>query len=158
MCHKLIVCQDIAVALHGILSDDWFFSYTDEIVTDAVHKLELGKLASATAVANAILKAHPFTQWDDADTNGYRSLFNDLCDVIDPILNDYAKFCARQMVLEPILSARKRRAPRKTLAVSADQRKAMDQYLATIARVAALKSRVFPANVVDLVHYRAMRS
>jgi hypothetical protein len=156
MCHKLTLCQDIAAKLHDVLTDDWFFSYTDEIVVGAVHALSPGQLKSTTTVAHAIMKAHAFTQWDKPNTNGYRQLFTDICDAIDWILNDYAKFLGRQMELEPVLTARSKARPRKVLPLTRQQTKAFENYIATIARNKALAGRQFPPNVVDLVQYRAI--
>lgn len=157
MCHKLTLAQDIAAKLHDVLTDDWFFSYTDELVAGAVHALSPGQLKSTTTVATAIMKAHAFTQWDQPNTNGYRQLFTDICDAIDWILSDYAKFLTRQLVLEPVISTRAKPRPRKVMPLTRQQEKVFENYLATIARNKALARRNFPANVVDLVQYRAMR-
>lgn len=158
MCHKLTLCQDIAAKLHDVLSDDWFFSYTDEIVAAAVHALSPGQLKSTTTVAHAIMKAHPFTQWDKPGTENSRLLFRDICDAIDWILSDYAKFLARQMDLAPVLTGRAKVRRRDAIPATPEQRRALENYAAVIARNKALAGRQFPPNVVDLVQYRAMRA
>lgn len=158
MCHKLTLAQDIAARLHDVLTDDWFFSYSDEIVAGAVHALSPGQLKSTTTVAAAIMKAHPFTQWDKPGTENSRLLFRDICDAIDWILNDYAKFLGRQMELEPALCGRAKARQRKAMPTTPEQRKALENYVAVIARNKALAGRQFPPNVVDLVQYRALRA
>lgn len=158
MCHKLTLAHDIAAKLHDVLTDDWFFSYSDEIVVGAVHALKPGQLKSTTTVAAAIIEAHPFTQWDSPGSENHRLLFRHICDAIDWILNDYAKFLGRQMVLEPVVSKRAKPRPAKVLQATAEQRRTMDEYVAAIARSKAIAGRYFPANVVDLVQYRALRA
>lgn len=152
---NLDLATDIAARLHETWTDAWFHQGTREIIVEAVRVLSPGDLKSTTKVATAIIKANPFSELMHADDDSYLSL---ICEDIDQLLNEYARFCERQMVLEPVLAQRPRKRKAKALPTTPDQRRAIDAYFAKIAHHTAIVNRVFPPNVVDLVAYRAQHA
>lgn len=150
---NLNLACDIADRLHETWTDAWFHEGTRELIVDAVRRLSPAQLKSTVTVATAILKANPFSEYVGvSDDTGIHSL---ICDDIDGLLNEYARFCDRQLVLEPIMTKLPRKSPVKALPPTPAQKRAIDAYFSKIAHHTAMATRQFNGNVIDLVRYRA---
>lgn len=147
---NLNLAKDIASRLYETWTDAWFHAGTTDLIVEAVRLLPPGTLKSTVAVAKAILKANPFSEYADDD-----NMLALICDDIDPLLNEYARFCDRQMVLEPVMTQMPRKRPAKVLPSTPAQTRALEAYFAKIAHHTAMVNRTFPPNVIDLVQYRA---
>lgn len=159
MSHQQDFARDVAAVVHTVLTDDWFFSYSDELITEAVARMPKDKISIPNAIGHAIISAEPFTEYLGRPglLSLARTVWSDIAQAVAPLAADYGMFLMRQLELKPLLR-RKQKTPAKVLPATAEQRQALEEYVADFLRRQTLKSRNFPPNVVDLVQLRAQRA